>query len=152
MQDLYNQRKNSKLGQRTKYQELCKTLAWRIGNNATEKSADKYLQTLYKIMLEQLELNGEFVITDFGKFYLEHLDGSEMIATGKGKEKKYIYASDRDVIKFTPFKGFKEEVNKKYEKFTADEHGNRKDIPLNCTVAMLFQKHEERRKERENNG
>ena len=44
-------------------------LAWRIGNNATEKSADKYLQTLYKIMLEQLELNGEFVITDFGKFF-----------------------------------------------------------------------------------
>ncbi len=132
------------MGKKTRYDELCRLLTFKV-KGATINSADKYLQGLYKIILEQLELNGEFVLPKFGKFYIEHVEDREMIATGKNREKKYIYVPQMDKIKFTPYKEFKDDINKKYG--VVSTHGNAKDIPLKATVAELFEKTNQKRKD-----
>ena len=112
------------MGKKTRYDELCRLLTFKV-KGATINSADKYLQGLYKIILEQLELNGEFVLPKFGKFYIEHVEDREMIATGKNREKN--------------------DINKKYG--VVSTHGNAKDIPLKATVAELFEKTNQKRKD-----
>lgn len=133
------------LDKRTRYYELCRLLALKAGMCASEKSADRYLQSLYKIILEQLELNGEIVLPKFGRFYIEHVEDKEMISQEHNREKKYIYVPERDDIKFTPYKEFRDAVNKKYK--AVKTHAKAKDIPLNATVAELFQRTNERRKD-----
>lgn len=133
-----------KIDKRTRYWDLCKLLAQRVGNHASEKSADKYLKSLYKIILEQLNLNGEIVLPKFGKFYLEHVEDKEMVTQDGNGEKKYIYVPQRDDIKFTPYKEFKDDINKKYGVIKTNP--NLDDIPLKATVAELFQKAHEKRK------
>jgi nucleoid DNA-binding protein len=132
------------IDKRTKYWDLCKLLALKVGKGATENSADRYLKCLYSIILEQLDLNGEIVLPKFGKFYIEHVEDKEIIANGGGGEKKYIYIPERDDVKFVPYKELKERTNKKYG--VVKTHGNADDIPLKATVAELFQKTHEKRK------
>ena len=101
-------------------------------------------QKLYDIILEQLNLNGEIVLPKFGKFYLEHVEDKEMVTRDSGREKKYIYVPQRDEIKFTPYKEFRDDINKKYG--TVNTRAISEDIPLKATVAELFQKAHEKRK------
>ena len=135
------------MGKKTRYEEMCEQLARKKPTvNATPSSVDKYLSVFYNYILEQLDKNGEVVIGKFGKFYLEHIDEREMIASD-GKEKKYIYVQEKDNIKFTPFKTFKDDVNRKYG--VVSTHGNADNIPLKATIAELFQQSNEKRKRKD---
>ena len=133
-----------KIDKRTRYWDLCKLIAHKVGGQASENSVDKYLRAFYKIILEQLDLNGEIVLPKFGKFYLEHVDDKEMVTQDGNREKKYIYVPQRDDIKFTPYKEFKDDINKKYG--VVKTNPNLDDIPLKATVAELFQKAHKKRK------
>ena len=137
----------SKIDKRSKLYEICRLVRSKVGGGSTIQSTKNYLESLERVIFEQLELNGEIVFPKFGRFYLEHIDEKEVITNEHNRDRKNVYIPERDEIRFTPYKEFKERINKKYG--TVSTHLNAKDIPMKATIAELFQTSNEKRKERE---
>ena len=57
--------------------DLYNMVANKVGNHATPLSAKKYFRAMYRVILEQLELNGKITIPTFGTFELRDRKSGE---------------------------------------------------------------------------
>lgn len=78
------------------------------------KTAEKYLEAIYELILEELEINGKIRFQGFGEIFLKDIKGYDKkindIQTG---EQRVIYVTPKYRIYFTPSKTFKDDVNER---------------------------------------
>lgn len=99
------------------YDDLCNLIALKINNlynaKASPHSVDYYLQSIYKVILDQLKLNNRISIKDFGIFEIKDRKSGERIINNPNKdnEKQLVYVKPRKSITFRAAKKFDVSVN-----------------------------------------
>lgn len=96
---------------KTVYDNLCERLAVVIGNGSTKSSVNNYFRGFYRLMLEQLKINGVFKIPKFGVFTLHQSKEREMVSSDSNDEKQYIYVPSKYYVTFTPSKYLERSLN-----------------------------------------
>ena len=84
--------------------DFCSLWATKVGHNATTASMRRYLTGFQNVILEQLKLNEEVYIHNFGTFYLRQSGGDirkmgDMKTKGKTVER---FIAPRMVLEFKP--------------------------------------------------
>ena len=104
------------------HEDLCNLIANEVKNGATIKSADKYLQAIYKVILRQLELNQRINIKGFGTFEIkERKSGERLINNPKNNQKQVYYVEPRYSISFKAASNFDYSVNENNFKIVSDK-------------------------------
>lgn len=107
------------------YDDLCNLIALKIkymNPHATPQSVDRYLQSIYKVILDQLKLNRRIYIKDFGVFEIKERKSGERIVNNpnKNNEKQLVYVEPRNSISFRAAKKFDISVNENDFKLASD--------------------------------
>lgn len=99
------------------YEDLCNLIALKINRlysaKASPHSVDYYLQSIYKVILDQLKLNNRINIKDFGIFEIKDRKSGERIINNpnKNNEKQLVYVKPKKAITFRAAKKFDVSVN-----------------------------------------
>ena len=105
------------------HEDLCNLIANEVKNGATIKSADKYLQAIYKVILRQLELNQRIHFKGFGIFEIkERKSGERLINNPRNNEMQIVYFEPRYSISFRASSNFDYSVNENNFKITTDKN------------------------------
>lgn len=134
-----------------KYDELCNMIANEVrAGHPSRKSADRYLQAIYKVILRQLELNHRVYFKDFGYFELrEHKSGERNIIDPVTKEQRIVYVKPKYSIFFKPSTVLEHSVNDYDFKKTTKSKIKRLPKGGRCnTTADLINRSRERSKKR----
>lgn len=125
------------------YSDLCDLIAIEMGGKTTKKSVDNYLKAIYKVVLQQLELNKRIYFQGFGYFYIKEREGSykEIGNLNNNNEKQLFYIKPKNIIKFKPSERFNYCVNENNFKYTRKGF-----VPYNKTIK---EKQQEKRDEKE---
>lgn len=108
------------------YDDLCNLIALKINNlynaKASPHSVDYYLQSIYKVILDQLKLNNRINIKDFGIFEIKDRKSGERIINNPNKdnEKQLVYVKPKKAITFRAAKKFDVSVNENDFKLVSD--------------------------------
>ena len=87
------------------FDNLCNLVAIKAGGASSPSAAKKYLTALYKVILEQLQINNRVVLWGFGIFEIHEREGGNRLLpdlTDEEKKKKLVYVKPRNVIRFKP--------------------------------------------------
>ena len=107
------------------YDDLCNLIALKVNQHnakATPHSVDYYLQSIYKVILDQLKLNNRINIKDFGIFEIKDRKSGERIINNPNKdnEKQLVYVKPKKAITFRAAKKFDVSVNENDFKLVSD--------------------------------
>lgn len=107
------------------YDDLCNLIALKVNQynaKATPHSVDYYLQSIYKVILDQLKLNNRINIKDFGIFEIKDRKSGERIINNPNKdnEKQLVYVKPKKAITFKAAKKFDVSVNENDFKLVSD--------------------------------
>lgn len=111
------------------YRDLCNRIALKVGNHATPHSADVYLKSLYKVILEELKLNKRIYLKGFGYFIVkERKSGERRINDlyNHGQE-TIVYVPPRLSITFKPSSILDKSINENNFKRITDKGIKRLD-------------------------
>lgn len=103
------------------YDDFCNLVANKV-TRATICSTKKYLKAIYKVILEQLELNQRINIKGFGCFEIkERKSGERVINNPKNNELQLVYVKPKYSIFFKASSNFDYSVNENDFKITSDK-------------------------------
>lgn len=88
-----------------KYNDLLEAIALKVSvtGGASANSVNKYLEALYDVILEQLELNGSIYIENFGTFTLKERKGGSRIINNLNDDGTHlVYVEPKNFVSFKP--------------------------------------------------
>lgn len=105
---------------RTAFENMLIRFVNRFPKKTSKETTKLYFMEFYKMMLEDLEKNGEFKIPKFGTFKVSYIE-EKQIKTNKGKGSKeiqYIYIPARYEIEFIPNEYLRKSINSDFVPIT----------------------------------